>query len=80
LGHGGVHAPTYSLSAPIRVKDTSEGAVSPGKTSQVTVSISPGPWFCSSASCTDIGYVQEIEERWEVEYSVKYTVSSDYNI
>lgn len=80
LGHGGVSAPTYSLSRPIRVKDTSQGAPSPGKTSEVHVVIAPSAWFCASATCTDIGYVQEIEERWEVEYHVAYYVSDDYHI
>jgi hypothetical protein len=80
LGHGGIHAPTYTLSKPIRVKDTSQGAPSPGKTSEVTVVIAPSAWFCTSASCTDIGFIQEIEERWEVEYHVAYYVSDDYHI
>lgn len=80
LGHGGVSAPSYGVTKKIRVKDTDPNAVSPGKTSEVTVSIAPSAWFCASATCNTTGDLQEIEERWEVEYHISYSVGADYHI
>ncbi len=79
LGHGPVSAPTYSFGGPIRTRNTT----GPGglATSTVTVSAVPSAWYCVSANCTTTGkYLQEIEERWEVDYRLSYSITGDYNV
>jgi len=80
VGRGGVGAGTYKITRHIRVKDTAQDPISPGKLAQVEVTISPTGWFCASATCTTTGNLQEIEERWEVNYEVTYEVGDDYHI